>query len=78
MFVPFHAAHFEAYCAPTSRSRMTNIFRDSESLGKSNGKKWSQISKNTNKGCKIAAQKKVFFVLILPYKTWWKPGFPMD
>ena len=29
--------------APTSQSRMSNIFRDSESLGKSNGKKWSQI-----------------------------------
>ena len=24
---------------------MSNIFRDSESLGKSNGKKWSQIGK---------------------------------
>ena len=29
--------------APTYRSWMYNIFRDSESLGKSNGKKWSQI-----------------------------------
>ena len=29
--------------APTSRSGMSNIFRDLESLGKSNGKKWSQI-----------------------------------
>ena len=29
--------------APTSRSRMSNIFTDSESLGKSNGKMWSQI-----------------------------------
>ena len=29
--------------APTSRSRMSNIFRDSESLGNSNGKKWSNI-----------------------------------
>ena len=28
--------------APTSRSRMSKIFRDSESLGKSSGKKWSQ------------------------------------
>ena len=28
---------------PTSRSRISKIFRDSESLGKSNGKKWSQI-----------------------------------
>ena len=29
--------------APTSRSRMSHTFRYSESLGKSNGKKWSQI-----------------------------------
>ena len=29
--------------APISRSRMSNIFRDLESLGKSNGKKWSNI-----------------------------------
>ena len=27
---------------------------------------------------KIAAQKKVEFLLILPYKTWWKPRFPME
>ena len=27
---------------------------------------------------KIAAQKKLVFWLILPYKTWWKPRFPMD
>ena len=34
---------FNGLFAPTSRSRMFNIFRDSESLGKSNGKKWSHI-----------------------------------
>ena len=34
---------FKRLFAPTSRSRMSNIIRDSESLGKSNGKKWSQI-----------------------------------
>jgi hypothetical protein len=34
---------FNGLFAPTSRCRMSNIFRDSESLGKSNGKKWSQI-----------------------------------
>ena len=34
---------FKRLFAPTSRSRMSNIFRDSESLGKSNGKKWSHI-----------------------------------
>ena len=42
VFVPFHVLDFEAYFAPTFRSRMSQIFRDSESLGKSNGKKWSQ------------------------------------
>ena len=34
---------FNGLFAPTSRSCMSNIFRDSESLGKSNGKKWSNI-----------------------------------
>ena len=34
---------FNGLFAPTSRSRMSNIFRDSESLGKSNRKMWSQI-----------------------------------
>ena len=34
---------FKRLFAPTSQSRMSNIFGDSESLGKSNGKKWSQI-----------------------------------
>ena len=34
---------FNGLFAPTSRSRISNIFRDSESLGKSNGKKWSHI-----------------------------------
>ena len=39
---PFHVLDFEAYFAPFSRSQMSKIFRDSESLGKSAGKKWSQ------------------------------------
>ena len=34
---------FNGLFAPTSQSRMSNIFRDSESLGKSNGKKSSNI-----------------------------------
>ena len=34
---------FNGLFAPTSQSRMSNIFRDSESLGKSNWKKWSHI-----------------------------------
>ena len=49
--------------APTSGSRMSNIFRDLESLGKSNGKKmvadWNIL---VWKWSKIAAQyKKMFF-----------------
>ena len=30
------------------------------------------------KWSKIATQKKFVFLLILPYKTWWKPRFEMD
>ena len=39
---PFHLLDFEAYFSPTSQSQMSKIFRDSESLGKSAGRKWSQ------------------------------------
>ena len=34
---------FKRLFAPTSQSRMSKSFRDSESLGKSSGKKWSHI-----------------------------------
>jgi hypothetical protein len=56
---------------------MSDIFRDSESLRKSNGKKWSQIGKFLFENCQKSPGKKSFFLLILPYKTWWKPRFPM-
>ena len=72
---------FNGLFAPTSRSRMSNIFGDSESLGKSNGKKWSHIwTFLFGSGLKSPRnrRKKFFFLLILPYKTWWKPSFPMD
>ena len=73
---PFHVLDFEAYFAPTSRSGRSQVFRDSESLGKSAGKMWS---KNwTFLWSKIAAQKKRYFFMISPFKTWWKPSFPMD
>ena len=53
---------FKRLFAPTSRSRMSNIFRDSESLGKSNGKKWSQIwTFLCGKGLKSPRKKKFFF-----------------
>ena len=40
--LPFEVP-FKRLFAPTSQSRMSKIFRDLESLGKSNGKKWSHI-----------------------------------
>ena len=53
---------FNGLFAPISRSRMSNIFRDSESLGKSNGKKWSQIWTFLFQNClKSPRKKKVFF-----------------
>ena len=48
---------FNGLFAPTSQSRMSNIFRDLESLGESNGKKWFHIWKWS----KIAAF--LFFVV---------------
>ena len=70
---------FKRLFAPTSRSWMSKIFRYAESLGKSNKKKWSQIwTFLFGSGLKARPKKKLFFLLILPYKTCWKPRFPMD
>ena len=45
------------------------MFRDSETLGKSNGKKWSQILKLLLiKGVK-SLRKKIVFGRILPYRA---------
>jgi len=52
---------FNGLFAPTSRSRMSNIFTDSESLGKSNGKKWSQIWTFLFENCRKSRHKKMFF-----------------
>ena len=79
LFVCLFEVPFNGLFAPTSRNRMSNIFRDSESLGKSNGKKWTDIwTFLFGSGLKLPRKKKVFFLLILPYKTWWKPHFQMD
>ena len=52
---------FKRLFAPTSRNRMSKFCWDSESLGKSNEKKWSHIWKLLLiKGCKIAMQKIVY------------------
>ena len=53
---------FNGLFAPTSRSPMSTLFRYSESLGKSNGKKWSQIGKLLLiKGVKSPRKKKFVF-----------------
>ena len=45
-FRPSHfVTLFNGLFAPTSKSPMSNLFRYSESVGKSNGKKWSHIWK---------------------------------
>ena len=59
--VGFFSSSFNGLFAPTSRSRMSNIFRDSESLGKSNGKKWSQIWTFLFENCLKSPRKKSFF-----------------
>ena len=61
---------FNGLFAPTSRNRMSNIFRDSESLGKSNGKKWSNIwTFLFQSGLKSPRKKKKKLLLILPWST---------
>ena len=52
---------FNGLFAPTSQSRMSNIFRDSESLGKRNGKKWSQIWTFLFENCLKLPRKKKFY-----------------
>ena len=53
---------FNGLFAPTSWSWMSNIFRDSESLGKSNGKKWSHIQTFLfGSGLKSPRKKKLVF-----------------
>ena len=53
---------FNGLFAPTSQSRMSNIIRDSESLDKSNGKKWSQIWTFLSENCRKSPRKKKFFL----------------
>ena len=71
------------YCLTVSLPPLLKVgcqifFRDSESLGKRNGKNWSNIwTFLFGNGIK-SPRKKKFFLLILPYKTWWKPRFQMD
>ena len=59
---PSHFVH--GLFAPISQSPMSKLFRYSESLGKSNWKKWSQIwTFFLKNGVKMPRQKKFFFFL---------------
>ena len=63
---------FNGLFAPTSRSRMSNILRDSESLGKSNGKKRSQIWTFLFENCLKSPRKKKFISsLFLVFFGFW-------
>ena len=76
--VPFRVVYFEAYFSPTSQSCMSKIFRDSESLGKSAGKKWSQNSTFLlGSGLKSPRKKSLCFSTFA-LQIWWKPRFPME
>ena len=52
---------FEVPFTPTSQSRMSKFFRDSEFLGKNRGKRWSQIWKCLLKNVLKWQQQKKFF-----------------
>ena len=55
---------FNGLFAPTSQSWMSNIFKDFEFLGKSNGNKWSNIwTFLFGNGLKSPRKKKVFFAV---------------
>ena len=65
---------FNGLFAPTSVSRMSNIFRNLDS--ESNGKKWSNIwTFLFGSGLKSPRKKSFFLWLILPYKTGWVLGY---
>ena len=59
---------FKRLFAPTSRSRMSNIFRDSESLGKVMERSALRFEHFCLKIVKNRRAKKVFFLRILPTK----------
>ena len=56
---------FNGLFAPTSQSPMTKLLRFSESLGKSNKRKWSQIwNLLLIKGVKLSPKKKCFWPIL--------------
>ena len=67
---------FNGLFAPTSQTRMSNIFRDSEPLWKSNGKKGSNIwIFFYGSGLKLPRKKILFCVLVEFFRFSKKSGF---
>ena len=77
MFVCASVRPFNGLFPPTSQRQMSQLFRFSESLGKSNGKKWSQIWKLFRiKGENLPWPKNVIrniFHLFIPLKLFLAP-----
>ena len=69
---------FNGLFASTFQSPMSNSFRDSESLGKSNGKKSNIWTFLFGSGLKSPIKKKFFLLLILPWSTllWHRCYYP--
>ena len=77
--VHFLSVPFKRPFIPTSQKPMSKKFRNSESLGKSNGKMGFQIWKLLFiKGVKLLRQKKFFSVQLFWYIFSQKIYFPMD
>ena len=71
--------HLTVFLPPLPEVGCPIFFRASESLGKSNGKKWSQIGTFLFANClKSPRKKKFFFLLILPWSTllWHRCYYP--
>ena len=69
-----YEAAFKRLFAPTSQSPMSKIFRDSEFLGESSGKKWSQIRTFLlNNGLKSLRREKILRIFLLPLFTFEVP-----
>ena len=76
---PFHVVVFEAYFAPISRSWMSKVLEIRNPWGKVLERSGLRIEHFCYK--MVLNRPVIFFffsLLILPYKTWWKPRFPMD
>ena len=69
---------FKRLFAPTSQSQMSNVLRDSESLGNKMERSGLRFEHFSLEVVKNRKKKKKYFLADFAYKTRWKPCFPMD